>query len=94
MPTATPTTPTDLERFHRFLGEQIARGEKSLTPQEGLDRFAAYQRDVEKLNELLRPALEQVERGEYGPLDWDRLKSRVHDRLAAAGVPNEGDTNG
>ena len=82
-------TLTELELFHRFVGEQLARGEKALTPQQSLERFTAYRRDVEKLQEFLRPAIEEYERGEYGPIDWDRLKSQVRDRLAAEGVTGE-----
>ncbi len=82
-------TLTELELFHQYLGKQIAGGNKRMSVQESLDRYDAYRRDVAKLNEALRPALEEFERGEGGPIDWDALKSRVYRRLAEEGIASE-----
>jgi hypothetical protein len=82
-------TLTELELFHRFVGKELAAGNKRLSVQESLERFEAYQRDLEKLKEELRPALEEFERGEGGPIDWDELKARVRQRLAEEGITDE-----
>lgn len=80
-------TLTELELFHRFLGKELARGNKKMTAQESLERFEAYRRDVEKLNELLRPALEEVARGGGKKIDWDEFFKRNEERLRAMGIP-------
>ena len=79
-------TLTELELFHRFLGEQIARGNKRISVAQGLELFQAYRRDIEKLKEALRPALEQYERGEGGPIDWDKFFREGEERLRAKGI--------
>jgi hypothetical protein len=79
-------TLTELELFHRFVGKELAAGNKRMSLQESVERFEAYQRDLAKLEEALRPALEEYERGEGGPIDWDELKSRVRERLAQEGI--------
>jgi hypothetical protein len=79
-------TLTDLELFHRFLGQEIARGNTAMTPEQSVERFEAYRRDIAKLRELLQPALEQVERGEYGPIDWDEFFREADARVRARGI--------
>ncbi len=79
-------TASDLEAFHAFVGTQLAQGNRRMTPPEAVAAFDAYRRDVEKLNEALRPAFEEYQRGECGPMDWEALKVRVRDRLAREGI--------
>lgn len=80
-------TLTELELFHRFLAKEIGRGNKRMTPQESIEKFEAYRRDVRKLQELLQPAFEQCERGECGPIDWDEFFREAEERLRGRGVP-------
>lgn len=80
-------TLTELELFHRFVAKELARGNKAMTVRETLDKFDAHRRDVEELREFLRPALEQYERGEYGPMDWDEFFREADERLRGKGIP-------
>lgn len=80
-------TLTELELFHRFLSKELARGNKKMTAQESLERFEAYRRDVEKLTEALLPALEEFNRGEGGPIDWDQFFHEGEERLRIKGIP-------
>lgn len=80
-------TLTELELFHRFVTQEIARGNKAMTPQQSVERFAAYLRDVEKLNKTLRPALEEAARGGGRTIDWDEFFREAESRLRAEGVP-------
>jgi hypothetical protein len=55
---ATPI-PTELEFFHRFLTEQLKSGGTHLSPEESLEAFRAYQRDLERCREDVCPALQR-----------------------------------
>ena len=79
-------TQTDIEIFYEFLGRQLADGRKKLTPEESVQLFRAWQRDVERLRAELQPALEQSARGESEPLDAEALKKKIRDRLAEQGI--------
>ena len=59
-------TPTELESFHRFLTEQLRGGGKGLSPEESLNAFRAYQRDLARLQEGIQPAVERFHRGPGG----------------------------
>lgn len=80
-------TLTELELFHRFVGKELAAGNRRMSVRESIERFEAYQRDLAKLEEELRPALEEYERGEGGPIDWDEFFRRNEERLRALGIP-------
>jgi hypothetical protein len=57
-----------------------------MSVQESIERFEAYQRDIAKLNEELRPALEAAARGEGHPIDWDEFFRRNETRLREMGI--------
>jgi len=78
--------PNELESFHQFLSEQLEHGEVELSPEESVKAFRAYQRDLERCREEIRPALERSLRGESQPLDAEELKTRVTQRLAERGI--------
>ncbi len=78
--------PSELESFHRFLTEQLERGEPSLSPEQSVEAFRAYQRDLERCWEDIRPALQRSVRGESEPLDIEELKARVTQKLADRGI--------
>lgn len=64
---------TELESFQYFLALQLKHGRKDLTPEETVERFRAYQRDLEQLKHEIEPAIEQCDRGEAEPLDIERV---------------------
>ncbi len=75
-------TPTELESFHRFLTEQLRGGGKGLSPEESLNAFRAYQRDLARLQEGIQPAVERFHRGQGGhELDYDAIRQNVTQRL-------------
>ncbi len=79
--------PTELESFHRFLTLQLESGGKDLSPEESLDAFRAYQRDLARLKKDIQPAVERFQRGEGGrELDYDAIKQDVTQRLAERGI--------
>jgi hypothetical protein len=82
----TTTTETELEAFRRFVDEQIKRGERKLSPEQSVAAFRAYQRDLERLQEELRPALERSARGEGKEIDWEEFERRGRERLAREGI--------
>src|SRR5437879_3945577 len=86
-PTMATDTSSELVVFHRFLGDQIAIGCVDLSPEESVEVFRAYQRDLERLRDDLKPAIDRFERGEPAiPLDPEDVKRRGRERLAREGI--------
>ena len=77
---------TELEVFHRFLGDRLNDGKRDLTVEETVEAFRAYQRDLQQLRQEIRPALERSLRGESKPFDAEELKDRVTRQLAEEGI--------
>ena len=78
---------SELVVFHRFLGDQIESGSVNLSPEESVEAFRAYQQDLERLRNDIRPAIDRFERGEPAiPLDIEDVKRRGRERLAREGI--------
>ncbi len=78
---------SELVVFHRFLGDQIEGGSLELSPEESVQAFRAYQQDLERLRNDLKPAIDRFERGEPAiPLDIEDVKRRGRERLARQGI--------
>jgi len=76
------TTSSEIESFHRFIGNQLKNGGAAMTAEQALRAFHAHQADVERLKRHVGKS-----EGDPGkPLDSDALKQRVKDRLARHGV--------
>jgi hypothetical protein len=76
-----------IETFYRFLGERLQEGSVDLSPEESVEAFRAYQRDLERLRKELEPALERLDRGKSAkPLDVEDVKRRGRERLAREGI--------
>jgi hypothetical protein len=76
-----------IETFYRFLGDQIQDDSVDLSPEECVEAFRAYQRDLDRIKEDLQPGLERIDRGEPGiPFDADDVKRRGRERLARDGI--------
>lgn len=74
--------PSDLESFHKFIGEKLENGGSTMTAEEALQSFRAYQHDLQRLHEHL-----QKSEGDPGrKLDDEALKDRIRRRLAQHGV--------
>ncbi len=78
--------PSELESFQRFLSERLEDGTVELSPEESVEAFRAYQRDLERFREDLAPALARSLRGEPEPLDIDDSKARGRRRLEDVGI--------
>lgn len=86
MSASCTSTVTDLELLHQFIGENLQNGGRSQTVDQVLSEFREYLAEVERLRKEIRPALEQSLRGECKPIDWEALKRRGRERLAAEGI--------
>jgi hypothetical protein len=84
MPMMAADDPSELVAFHRFIGDQIQGGSVDLTPEESVEAFRAYRRDLERLRDDLRPAIDRLQRGEpaIAP-DIEDVKRRGRVRLAS-----------
>ena len=77
---------TELEAFHRFIGQQLEIERNDMSVEDSVKAFRTYQQDLEQLRADIRPALDEIERGEASELDYDALKERVGKRLADEGI--------
>lgn len=78
--------PNELASFHRFLTEQLESGGTELSPEESVQAFRAYQGDLQRFREDIRPALQRSLRGESKPLDIEDIKARGRKRLEEKGI--------
>lgn len=84
IPMATAVdTQTELEEFHRWLGERLARGKPRFTVAQSVAEFRTYQEERNRLREELRDA---VEHGEFVPLEVESIKAEALSRLRAKGI--------
>lgn len=77
---------TELQAFHRFLGQQLESQRSDMSVEDSVRAFRSYQQDLEQLRADIRPALDEIERGEASELDYDVLKVRIAGRLAEKGI--------
>ena len=79
-------TQTDLEAFHKFVGELLKKGKRKLPLEESLVAFREYQQELERLRDEIRPALERAAKGEGKKVDLEDILRRGRERLAKEGV--------
>jgi hypothetical protein len=76
---------SELESFHRFLGDQLAHGDLALTPEECLDLWRAQHppdEDVEADTLAIREALDDMKAGDRGqPLNQFLTEFRVRKQI-------------
>jgi hypothetical protein len=78
----------ELEEFHQFIGRHLKNGGTGLTVDRSVAEFRAYQEELERCREAIRPALEASLRGESTPLNMQDIIDRVTARLRKEGVPD------
>jgi putative addiction module CopG family antidote len=77
--------PPDLDAFvHHVMATGMYDSEEAVVVA-GLRLLQERERHLEELREELRPALEALDRGEGKPLDFEEIKIRGRQRLAAEG---------
>jgi hypothetical protein len=78
---------SELESFHRFLGDRLAHGELALTPEECLDLWRAQnpsEEDIEADTLAIREALDDMQAGDRGqPLQEFLTEFRARKRLSS-----------
>jgi len=79
-------TITELELFYRFVGETLSNGGGEMSPEESLQAFRAYQRELAGLRQAIEPSLKRSLRGESAPFDGEKIKKRVTEKLAKEGI--------
>jgi hypothetical protein len=77
----------EIEIFYEFLGHQIQEGSVDLSPEDCVEAFRSYQRDLDRLKREIGPGIDRIERGEPGvPFDSADVKRRGRERLAREGI--------
>lgn len=77
----------ELREFHGFLGRQLENCGATMTVEETVAQFRAYQEELHRCREAIRPALEASLRGESKPLNMQEVIDRVTQRLHEEGIP-------
>jgi hypothetical protein len=85
MSTATDTR-SDLEDFHRWLGEKLKKGPTTFNVAQSVEEYRLYCEARDHFREELRKARERGRRGESIPLDIETIKAEAIRRLAAKGI--------
>lgn len=80
---ATEVPQDEIQSFYDFLGRRLENGGSTLTPEESVREFRAYQEELTRLRLTIATAREQAARGEAKPLDVDALIQRVKHRIAS-----------
>ena len=84
----------ELESFHRFLGDKLQNGASGLSPEQAVEGFRAYQRDLERFKQDTQQSLEESARGESSPLDIDDVIERGRNRLVEESNGNHSRSDG
>lgn len=82
-------TASDLEHFHRFLGEKLALGDAELSPEECLDLWRSCHPSPRELSESLdaiAEGLAQARRGEGMPVEEFARSLRERHKLSDDGA--------
>jgi hypothetical protein len=80
-------TQSEIVTFYEFLRQQIQEGSVAPSPEESVEAFRAYQRDLSRLKRELQPGLDRCDRGEPGvTFDAEDVKRRGRERLAREAI--------
>ena len=79
-------TTTDLEAYHQFVEKLLEQGKRKMSVEESLSEFREYQKELERLREEIRPAMERSLRGESKSFNPEELKARVTRELEEKGI--------
>jgi hypothetical protein len=74
---------TELEEFHRWLSEHLARGKPKFTVDQSLNEFRINREQRDRLREELREA---IDHGDFVSLDVESIKAEALSRLRAKGI--------
>lgn len=80
-----PESSYELYQFYDFLGSRL-EADSPLSPEESVQAFRAYQEELSRLRDDIRPALEQLDRGNGKEMDFDAVRARVRQQLAGRGM--------
>ena len=80
------TADNDMDAFNSFLLEQQAQGVVFATPEQSVQAYREYQKQLMEFQRLLEPALGQSARGETFEIDRDAFKADVLRHLAQKGI--------
>jgi antitoxin ParD1/3/4 len=79
------SVPADLDAFiHQAVSTGVYESEEAVVVT-ALRLLQEREKKLEELRAELRPALEELDRGEGKPLDFEEIKKRGRERLAAEG---------
>lgn len=79
-------SPNEIHAFHRFLTARLQDGGSPFTPEESIEAFRQYQKELQQCRDEIAPAIEQLNRGEGREIDFESLKADVTRKLRDEGI--------
>jgi hypothetical protein len=77
----------EIEILYESLGRQIQEGSVYLSPEDCVEAFRSYQRNLDRLKTEIALGIDRIKRGEPGiPFDAEDVKRRGRERLAREGI--------
>jgi hypothetical protein len=76
----------DLNAFHAFIDGRLGQVPDSVSLEDALTEFRAYQRELAEARGKVQEAKAASRRGESAELDIDQVVREVTDELAAEGI--------
>ena len=76
----------ELQDFQRFLDGKLEVSNSTMSLEQALQEFRAYQRDLQQFKDDTRQSLDESARGESSPLDVEDVIERGKQRLAQKGI--------
>jgi hypothetical protein len=68
------------------VSKHLENGFAELSLEETVREFRAYQDEVVRFRAVLQESIEEVRRGEIGPLDPERMMAEIRAELAKEGI--------
>lgn len=72
-----PAESTELQQFHSYLTRWIESEGPDQSLFNVIEEFRLYQQELERFNEKMQQAADDIERGDVGPLDLEALKAEI-----------------
>lgn len=79
-------TPSEFHDFNRFVTERLANVDSGLSLEESVAAFRAYQAELKKCREALKPAIDEMDETGGTVLDMELIIARGKQMLAEEGI--------
>ena len=79
-------SPNDFQDFNKFVTEHLSDHASNLSLEEGVAAFRAYQSELARCREEIKPAIDELDETGGTDLDIDAIIARGKKKLAEEGI--------